>query len=164
MMQSMFIRTNSALQLLVLSATLIPEGAPRRQPYCLGPSEMGWGLTMSAWKRWSWRYRVGVLFALALLLQGANCPLHVFQQQTYAVPNAPGRVIGTWFTDENGQNYFLMEEIDSRTGARGFRRIYSNHGAYWTIFFYFMQPDFAHVLERQVIPGGVARHAPPPVQ
>jgi hypothetical protein len=122
---------------------------------------------MSTWKRWPWRYRLGALFALMLLLQGANCPLHVFQQQTYKVPSdaVPGRVIATWFTDENGEQYFLMEEIDSRTGARGFRRVYPDSGAYWAILIYFRtHPEFAGVFDRQVIPGGVVRHPPPPVQ
>jgi hypothetical protein len=123
---------------------------------------------MTTWNRWPWRYRLGALFALMLLLQGANCPLHVFQQQTYKVPSdaVSGRVIGAWFTDENGKNYFLMEEIDSRTGARGFRRVYIDHPAYWPIFLYFgAHPDFGPgMFDRQVIPGGVARHPPPPVQ
>lgn len=121
---------------------------------------------MTTWKRWSWPYRVGVLFALLLLLQGASCPLDVFQRQTYTVPGVKGGVIAQWYADENGDPYFLVEEIDSKTGARGFRRTVFNSPEYMFILMYFWgnRDTFPGVFDRDVIPGGVARHPPAPVQ
>jgi hypothetical protein len=77
---------------------------------------------MPVWKRWSWRYRLGALFALMLLLQGASCPLDLFQRPTVAVPGV-GNVIFEYFSDDPSNGYFLVEQID-RNGARGFRRVY----------------------------------------
>jgi hypothetical protein len=74
------------------------------------------------WTRWSWRYRLGALFALMLLLQGASCPLDLFQRATVAVPGV-GNVIFEYFRDGPANGYFLVEEITAG-GARGFRRVY----------------------------------------
>lgn len=92
---------------------------------------------MSAWKRWSWRYRVGALFALALLLQGASCPVDVFQRPTVAVPGV-GNVIPEYFKDGPANGYFLVEQID-RNGARGFRRVYYPSREYMIILGIFIQ-------------------------
>lgn len=117
---------------------------------------------MAAWKRWSWRYRVGALFALALLLQGASCPLDLFQRATFHVPGV-GNVIAERFYDADG-NYFLVEEIDAN-GARGFRRYYYPSREYVLIFgTIFNRGDYIPGLpsSSSAIPGAVGTAPAPP--
>ena len=121
---------------------------------------------MTAWTRWSRRYRVGALFALALLLQGASCPLDLFQRTTVNVPGV-GNVIAERFIDESGNGYFMVEEID-RNGARGFRRVYYPSREYVIIVGTFNQRgDYVpgqwwH--SAPGIPGAVGTLPTPPVQ
>lgn len=120
---------------------------------------------MTTWKRWSWRYRVGALFALALLLQGASCPVDVLTRPTYYVPAVNKRVIAEYFIDEHGNPYFLVETIDS-TGARGFRRTVFNSPEYIFILLYFVQfqDDFPGIFDRAGTPGGTGTLPTPAVQ
>lgn len=123
---------------------------------------------MTAWKRWSWRYRIGALFALALLLQGANCPLDVFQRTTVNVPGV-GNVIAEYFKDGPASGYFLVEQIEG-DGARGFRRVYYPSPEYFIILGFFQQRG-DHVpgqwwLQGQAagLPGAAGTLPAPPVQ
>ena len=139
------------------------DGALRR------PSGIGWGLAMSAWKRWSWRYRVGALFALALLLQGASCPLDLFSRPTFFVPTSSDgdglRVIGELFTDEKGDHYYLVETIGPG-GARGFRRVYPGSLDYIRISWWWptVVGQNNRPPDRSSIPGGSGMMPNPPVQ
>jgi hypothetical protein len=120
---------------------------------------------MTTWNRWPWRYRLGALFALMMLLQGASCPLDVFQRQTYTVPSVRGGVIAERFIDDSGRHYFLIEEID-RNGARGFRRAYIGSPDYQTIMVYFWanRDTFPVVFDRAGVPGGAGSLPVPAVQ
>jgi hypothetical protein len=124
------------------------------------------GPAMLVWKRWSWRYRIGVLFALLLLLQGATCPLDLFQRTTVAVPEV-GNVIVEYFWDGPANGYFLVEQID-RNGARGFRRVYYPSREYVLIIATFRQRgDYVPGQwwnSPSSIPGAAGTLPAPPVQ
>jgi hypothetical protein len=120
---------------------------------------------MTAWKRWSWRYRVVALFALALLLQGASCPVDIFQRPTFPVPGV-GNVITERFIDDTGAGYFLVEQID-KNGARGFRRYYYPSREYVIIIGYITQRgDYLPGMwyPASSVPGAVGTLPSPPLQ
>lgn len=122
---------------------------------------------MTAWRRWSWRYRVGALFALALLLQGASCPVDLLSRPTYVVRTNSGdlKVIGEVFTDEKGETYFLVEDI-TPSGARGLRRVYPGTLEYYLIVIWFetSRTEGTGPFDRSGFPGASGTLPAPPVQ
>lgn len=118
---------------------------------------------MSTWKRWSWRYRIGVLFALMMLLQGASCPLPNNNTPTFMVPGVKGPVLAQRFTDDRGRRYFMVVTYE-KDGVRGYRYVFQDENAteYAIIdqHFYFVNSPASVVSDRAGLPG--ASGAPPP--
>lgn len=124
-------------------------------------------VTMTTWKRWSWRYRLLALGALLLLLQGASCPVDLLSRPTYVVPTTSGnlRVIGEAFTDEQGRSYFLVEDV-TPGGARGLRRVYPGTAEYFFLVTWFEKSRIENTgpFDRSGIPGAASTLPAPPVQ
>jgi len=115
---------------------------------------------MSTWKRWSWRYRIGVLFALMMLLQGASCPTYL-DETAYSVPGIEGKVIAKRYVTDSGRHYYLIE-IPGPNGTQDYRYAYDDSAAYQVIENYFLgSPNISvNGLDRAGLPGGSG--APPP--
>jgi len=123
---------------------------------------------MHTWKRWSWRYRVGALFALALLLQGSNCPLggsrtFLATDPTYTVPGVGEVFRFVDIEEERGASY-VIKEIDPSTGR--YWRIYPGDPRYGLIAAYFgnLSRGSSNPPDRSSLPGGTGTPPPPPVQ
>jgi hypothetical protein len=120
---------------------------------------------MSTWKRWPWRYRLGALFALMLLLQGASCPQIAKILPTYAVPGV-GDVVPEKFYDRDLDRYYYTVRVKYADDPPRYYDQHHHQGSpeYQAIDSFFKaHPEF-YVVDRDVIPGGAARHPPPPVQ
>ena len=113
---------------------------------------------MTTWKRWPWYYRVGALFALALLLQGASCPYVVNFLPRYQVPGVSGNVIPEKYVDGYGRRYYVVEHVQTRDG-RDYPYMsyhYYDSAEYQRIDAYFRVHTELQVIgyDRSAIPGG----------
>lgn len=122
---------------------------------------------MTTWKRWSWRYRIGALFALVLLLQGAACPLPPDNTPTYDVRNV-GKVVGQRYYDSRKNQYYFLVVVEEKDGAKGYRYVYERDNAaeYWYIDFTLLN-IYGHppgTPDRAGIPGGAGGLPAPAVQ
>jgi hypothetical protein len=119
---------------------------------------------MSTWKRWSWRYRLGALFALALLLQGSYCPLfgqtgYNFNDPSFTVPGV-GEVF--LLKDRNTGEY-VLKVIDPAT--RRFVRIGPGDPRFPAIDAVFRAMHVPqNPSDRAGLPGGSGTAPLPPVQ
>ncbi|HWK94985.1 MAG TPA: hypothetical protein VNR39_06155 [Pseudolabrys sp.] len=69
---------------------------------------------MTAWKRWSWPYRVGVLLTMMVMLQGFfGCPIPSPAPPSYVVPGVYGTVIGELQTAGDGRRYYGVEWVEN---------------------------------------------------
>jgi hypothetical protein len=120
---------------------------------------------MSTWKRWPWRYRLGALFALMLLLQGASCPQIAELLPTYAVPGVGDVVPEKYYeSDIDRYSYKVRVKYADNPPRYVYERFYQGTPEYQAIDTFFRtHPEF-YVVDRDVIPGGAAVHPPPPVQ
>lgn len=123
---------------------------------------------MTTWKRWSWRYRIGALFALTLLLQGASCPQITKILPRYQVPGI-GSVVPERSYDANvGKYYYRVEYKHVVNGMTYYTHgwYYEGSWQYQTIDNYFRaHPDLPVLgLDRYATPGGASALPPPAVQ
>ena len=119
---------------------------------------------MTTWKRWPWSYRVGVLFALALLLQGASCPYIDSLLPRYQVPGIGAVIAQRYYNAHTGQHYFKIDRPETLAGKTYYGESYCYEGseAYQTIDTYFRVHTELQVadFDRSAIPGGAASLPP----
>ncbi len=123
---------------------------------------------MMPWKRWSWRYRLGVLFALMLLLQGASCPRITNMLPRYQVPGAGSVVPEKYYAPNLGKHYYVVEHPQTLNDVTTYTYGYYYEGSaeYQTIDNYFRaHPDLPVVsFERFGIPGAAGSLPAPAAQ
>lgn len=120
-------------------------------------------LDVLPWKRWSWRYRLGILFALMLLLQGATCPI-AESTPAFTVPGVGPVFADTEYDDATGRFGYVIKRIVPGTGR--YERVYPGDPRYAIIQKFFqthplLPPNQA---DRAGIPGGIGVLPAPPVQ
>lgn len=123
---------------------------------------------MMPWKRWSWRYRIGALFALMLLLQGASCPQITNILPRYQVPGIGSVVPEKYYSSDLGKHYYVVEYPQTLNGFTTYTHGYYYEGSaqYQTIDNYFRaHPELSVVsFERFGTPGAASTLPTPPVQ
>jgi hypothetical protein len=120
---------------------------------------------MTAWKRWSWPYRVGVLLTLMVMLQGFyGCPIPSPPPPSYVVPGVPGTVTGELQTGGDGRRYYGVEWVDNSVTKH--RIVYEGSREYEIIDAYFRELRKPGHLAggRSTIPGGAGALPVPAVQ
>jgi hypothetical protein len=122
----------------------------------------GGGMAISTWKRWPLHYRVGVLFALALLLQGQTCGVLFapdMSSSTY-VPGIAGKVSPQRQVSSDGRHYYGIYDP-----TRGQRVVYEGSPEYAIIDQFFRgSANPAAAGDRAGVPGGAGSLPIPPVQ
>jgi len=119
---------------------------------------------MTAWKRWSWPYRAGVLLTLMVMLQGFyGCPMPSQTPSSYAVPGISGKVVGERQTGGDGRRYYGVEWIEN--GKLRQRVVYEGSREYELIEQFFRNLNNPVAAgDRSSIPGGSGTLPVPPVQ
>jgi hypothetical protein len=154
----MFIDLNPGLYPAVFWC-ILPKGAPRRHWHCLGPFDTGEGLGMTTWKRWSWRYRLIVLVALAPLLQGCFVADSAFTTTAPSV-NVPG--VGEVFLSQDpSTGEYVLKVPDPNTHR--YVRVGPGDPRYPIIDAFFHRPVAPNPHERAGVPGGAGALPAPPV-
>lgn len=123
---------------------------------------------MTPWKQWSWRYRIGVLFTLMLLLQGASCPKLTKLLPAYQVPGVGSVVPEKYYSSDLGKHYYLIENKSTVNGytSVGYGYYYEGSWQFQAIDDYFRaHPELPVIsLDRFDAPGGASSLPPPAVQ
>jgi hypothetical protein len=123
---------------------------------------------MTTWKRWTWRYRIGALFALMLLLQGASCPEITNMLPRYQVPGVGSVVPEKYYASNVGKHYYVVERPQTLNGVTTYVYSYYYEGSpqYQAIDTYFRAHAELPVVgfERFGIPGSAGSLPTPPVQ
>jgi hypothetical protein len=118
------------------------------------------------WKRWSLPYRIGILFALMMLLQGASCLAVSDLIPSFTVPGAGGKVYAEVFRSANGVPYYqVLVRDDGKT--RYFTYVYPGNPQYDAIVNFFRSHPEITVYDffaPASVPGAAGSPPPPPLQ
>jgi hypothetical protein len=118
---------------------------------------------MTAWKRWSWRYRVGIVFALMMLLQGATCPIGD-NTPTFSISGVGPVYADSEYDDATGRWGYVIKRIVPGTGR--YERVYPGDPRYVIIQTFFgTNPSLPpSQTDRSSVPGGAGGLPAPPAQ
>lgn len=116
------------------------------------------------WKRWSLPGRIGILFALTLLLQ--SCVVLTDLVPSYTIPGVQGAVYAEILRGENNVPYYQVLERDDGHGTKYYTYIYPGSPEYDAIVRFFRSHPEITVYDfaPPTVPGGAGTLPPPAVQ